>query len=187
MSSIDMKHLAAPKEEQKWATKYRMLTFCQKKNKTKEWAQSIVLSCQSSLVSHNLWPFKPKTYYAQYLFQQPWRGGCSNGRRPHPLRAGMHQWLLYSQLVTRAKLRVISFLLYENSVHQLMEQWAALSMIKFAGSMILVTWKPCLWRCPQSFHFISRVGLHISSASSNHSWFFLIFEKEGYVCVCVLS
>lgn len=124
---------------------------------------SAVLS--SSLVSHNWWPFKPKTYYAQYLFQQPWSGGCSDGRRSRPLRAGMHQRLLHSQLATWAKLRVISFLLYENSAHQLTEQWAVLSMIKFAESLILVTWKPCLWRRPESFHFISRVGLSTSLPS----------------------
>lgn len=34
MSSIDIQHLTAPNEKQKWATKYRMLTFCQK-NKEK--------------------------------------------------------------------------------------------------------------------------------------------------------
>lgn len=160
---------------------------CQKRKREKNeqsTEHNAILS--SFLVSHNLWPFKPKTYYARYLFQQPWSSGCSNGRRCHPLRAVMHQWLLHSQLVTRAKLRVISFVLYENSVRQLMEQWATLSMIKLAESTILVTWKPCLWRCPQSFHFISRVRHHISSTSSNHSCFFLIFENEGYMCVHVL-
>lgn len=71
MSSIDMQHLTAPKEKQKWATKYRMLTFCQRKEKKKRMSTEHSAILSSSLVSHNLWPFNPKTYYAQYLFQQP--------------------------------------------------------------------------------------------------------------------
>lgn len=39
---------------------------------------------------------------------------------------------------------------------------------------------------PQSFHFLSRLRLHISSTSSNCSCFFLSFENEGSVCVHVL-
>lgn len=35
MSSIDMQHLTTPNEKQKWAMKYRILTFCQKKREEK--------------------------------------------------------------------------------------------------------------------------------------------------------
>lgn len=178
MSSIDMQHLTAPNEKQNWATKYGMLIFVKKKKKRKEWAQSIVLYCQvlwfpiiygHSCQRHTMLGifFNSHEAVLAQMAEGPtlWEQQCTNDCYIPSLSHEPSFWSSVS-----CSMKTVSISWWSNE--HLFLWWS------------LQKARSCLWRCPQSFHFLSRLRLHISSTSSNRSCFLALKMRGLCVSVC---